>query len=217
MSTPSTPRVRAVLRLRNTKILPLLAAARTLYNGMLAEVARFPAPVPPLGALLAQITALDSAQQVVHSGVHGAATGTRDAARDALWGSILSLKAYVQMVADATGANAVATIKSAGFDVGKPLGARDKPILAPKLTATAGEVKLVANARALTGTTGKRVVYNWHSSVDGGHTWVAAPSTITATTQIGGLPLTTPCSFRVCVTLGGVAQPWSQVVTLLVH
>jgi hypothetical protein len=217
MTTSSNPRVRAALHVEKTKIVLLLAAAKAVYNGMSAAVARFPAPTPALAILQTQTTALDAAQQMVARRSGGEATATRNSARNALWASLQSEKAYVQATADANEADAVAIIKSAGFDVAAPQPARSKPVLDAKLTVTSGTVKLVANAMALAGSSKRHATYNWQYSADGGHTWLAAPSTSEAASSIVGLPLVTTCSFRVCVTLKGVMQPWSQVVTLLVH
>ena len=215
MNSP-TPRARAVTRLKKSKIALILAAARVIYSAMLAEALRFTAPVPTLVMLLAQITALDLAEQAIARSPRGTATPVRNAARDTLWASLKSLQSYVQTVADADLANGFAIIKSAGFDVALH-STRDKPILAAELMGFPGMVKLVANAHALTGGATKRATYNWEYSLDGGHTWLSVPGTPLAKTTVSGLPVMTNVSFRVSVTLGGVMAPWAQSVTIPVH
>jgi hypothetical protein len=183
---------------------------------MVADAVGFPNPVPTLAVLLAQITALDTAQRVVATGQRGAPTGTRNTARDALWSSLHSLKAYVQTLADASPENSFTIVKSSGFKLATK-GSHTKPPLDARLTGLSGVVGLVANARALTGGAKKHAAFNWQYSVDGGHTWVALPGTPTASTTVSGLPVMTNVSFRVSVTMAKVVQPWSQVVTIPVH
>jgi hypothetical protein len=215
MNSPAQPS-HAVLRLKKDKIAMILAFARVVYAAMLAEAARFTAPVPTLVLLLAQINALDLAQQAIARSPRGTATGPRNTARDALWASLRSLQHYVQTLADADAPNSFAIIKSAGFDVALTT-ARDKPVLAADLTGFPGGVKLVANARALTGGSQKAATYNWAYSLDGGHTWVPVPGTPKATTTVSGLPVMSTVSFRVSVTLGDTMEPWAQSVTIPVH
>jgi hypothetical protein len=215
----STPTLRARTSLpckKSSKIPVLLACARVIYAAMLAQAARFPAPIPTLVRFLALINALDLAEQALATSARGTAIAPRNSAREALWVSLRSLQSYVQGVADANLADGVPIIKSAGFDVAKQTP-HDKPVVAAALTGVAGEVKLEGNVRALTGGSTKRVLYNWAYSLDGGHTWLPLPATLTGKTSLTGLPLMTSVSFRVSVTVAGVVQSWSQPVTLAVH
>jgi hypothetical protein len=76
--------------------------------------------------------------------------------------------------------------------------------------AVSGAVKLV------TASAGNRASYDWESSIDGGKTWAALPSTLQAKTSVTGLPAGTTAQFRYrAVTKTGVAD-WSQPVSLLV-
>ena len=213
---PTVHPARAALYVKKPQFVLVLTVARVIYAALREEVARFPLPVPTLGVLLAQITALDLAQQALPRSPHGAATAARNAARDLLWTSLRSLQSYVQTVADADVANSVAILTSAGFQVAR-IPARDKPVLAAILAGMPGVVKLVANARVLSGGLRTRTVYHWEYSLDGGHTWVAAPVTTSAHTIVRGLPVMTTVSFRVGVTLANVTQPWAQSVTIPVH
>ncbi len=55
-------------------------------------------------------------------------------------------------------------------------------------------------------------------SVDGGKTWVSAPSTPKSSTTLTGLPVLTEGLFRACVALNKTGQgPWTAPVPFLVH
>lgn len=62
----------------------------------------------------------------------------------------------------------------------------------------------------------KKVLFNWQQSLDG-KTWTGLPATSYASTDVVGLTLLTTYAFRVSVTVGTVAGPWSQAVSVLVH
>jgi hypothetical protein len=132
---------------------------------------------------------------------------------------MVSLRAYVQSLADALAhADAIALIEAAGLLVGR-VQVHAKPILQAKLTTTPGLVRVIANAKILLGAKGRsrKSHFLWQYSADGGRSWVSAPPTSYATTEIGGLTLMTEYRFRVSAMLGKTAGEWSEEVKLFLH
>jgi hypothetical protein len=62
----------------------------------------------------------------------------------------------------------------------------------------------------------RKALFNWQYSVDGGKTFVSAPSTPLASTEIQGLPTMTTVMFRVSVLVSRTPGEWSQAVALFV-
>ncbi len=132
---------------------------------------------------------------------------------------MLSLRAYVQTIADtATHTDAITIIMSAGLLVaGVP--AYQKPILQAKLTGSQGVVDLIANATQLVGkdNLAKKAVFLWQWSADGGKSWTTASPTPYASTQIAGLTPMTEYRFRVAATVAKTPGAWSEDISLVVH
>lgn len=216
MTTSPTHRVRATLGINKKKITALLALAKAIYDGMLANPTLFPSPSPAMAVLLALITALDSAQRVVATRAKGAAA-VRDQKRDALITALESERMYVQALCDANPEQAVALIKAAGMSVAQ-VATRDKPALQAKPGTAPGGVILVANETLLVGKgVHKKALFNWQMSADGGKTWTTLPPTPLATTEVTGLTSLATYAFRVSVTVGKVVGEWSQAVTIVVR
>lgn len=216
MTTSNNHRVRATLGINKKNIPAVLALAKAVYDGMLANPTLFPSPNPALAVLLALLTALDAAQRVVATRVQGAAA-LRDQKRDALITALESLRMYVQSLCDANPEQAVALIKAAGMSVAQ-VTTHDKPVLQAKQGAAPGSVILVANETVLVGKgVHKKALFNWQMSADGGKTWTALPPTPLATTEVAGLTSLATYAFRVSVTVGKVTGEWSQAVTVVVH
>ena len=216
MTTTTTHRVRVARRLPRNKIPALLALAKAIYQGMLANPALFPSPNPSLAVLLALITALEAAQVTAQTRVRGAAA-VRDAKRDELVTALESEAMYLQTLCDASPEQAMTLIKAAAMDAAKlPVSA--KPILQAKPGTQPGSVILVANETLLVGRgVHKKALFNWQMSADGGKTWTALPATPLATTEVTGLTSLTTYAFRVSVTVGKVTGEWSQAVTIVVR
>jgi hypothetical protein len=217
MNSESKPR--AVLGVAKRDIPAVLARALAMYNAMLANVAMFVSPTIALTAFLALYTACSEAQaNAKETKAKGSAT-LRNTKRDALWNAMESLQKYVQGLADVLSSeSAVNLILSAGLLVAKT-GAHHKALLKAALTITPGVVALSANASLLVGKADahKKVMFGWQWSSDGGHSWNSMPMTTYASTEISGLTLLTTYSFRVSVTVGRTAGPWSDPVSILVH
>jgi hypothetical protein len=208
-------RVRAVLNLDKKKIPAVLSLAKAIYTGMGANPTLFPSPNPPLPTLLSEIQTLDTAQQAVRSGTKGLAN-TRNVKRDALVTSLENERMYVQTLCDANPDEAVALITAAEMAVGKA-PTREKPVLKVKPGAASGSVDLAANASILVGKdVSRKALFNWQYSADGGKTWIGAPPTPFASTQITGLTPAITYAFRVSATVSTVTGPWSPFVSILV-
>jgi len=216
MTTTPTHRVRATLGINKKNIPALLALAKAIYDGMLANPALFPSPNPALALLLALITALDNTQRATATRARGTAA-VRDAKRDELYTGLESERMYVQSLCDANPEQAAILIKAAGMTIGK-VPARAKPVLEAKEGTQPGSVVLSANERLLVGASvHKKTLFNWQMSADGGKTWTALPATPFASTEVTGLTPLTTYAFRVCVTVAKVTGEWSQAVTILVR
>ena len=209
-------RLRAVLGLDKSNTLVLLAQAKAIHNALNANLTLFPALSPPLSTLAEQIDALDAAEQAVSTHTKGTAA-VRDAKRDILIASLESIRAQVQVIADASPEQAAIIITAAGMKIASS-PAHAKPLLAAKLGKQAGSVRLRANASLLTAGKGsKKTSFNWQYSPDGGKTWISAASTPLATTIVEDLTPLTTYGFRVSVTDSDGPGEWSQAVNLLVQ
>ena len=91
------------------------------------------------------------------------------------------------------------------------------PLLRARQGDHSGSVKLYASVALLVTGKGGRF-FNWEYSLDGGVTWVAAPSTPQSKTTISGLPTLKQVLFRTSVTLTKTGQgPWTDGVSFIVH
>jgi hypothetical protein len=191
-----------------TKAADLVTYGTRVVTAMTGN-ASFPAPTPTLVAITLATTALQVAQSAAVAGGTGAVT-TRDEKRAALTILLKQLGAYIQSIADATPENGPSIIQSAGLAVRK-LPAR----AARAFTATQGPVS--GSARIVAVVAARRASYEWQSSVDGGHTWVAAPGTLKASTTITGLPVGTAAQFRYRALTKTGEGDWSQAIVLVVR
>src|SRR5262249_5496615 len=160
-----------------------------------AAPARFPAPVPPLATLEAQIQAVDAAEQLAATRAKGAAAA-RNVQREILVGMLETERSYVQTLCDTNPAEAVAIIEAAGMAVAAA-PVRNDPILKVTDGIQSGTVGLDANAAVLAGRRGKKAFFNWQWTTDGGKTFNDAPSTPHAKTMIANLMPLTMIGFRV--------------------
>jgi hypothetical protein len=214
MSTQAKPK--ATLDVRKTNIAKLLARAKLIYNAILLAILTLFAstPITP-PALLLLIEALDTAEQAAGTKAKGLAA-VRNGKRDALWTALMTLKAFVQGIADlVTPEAAIGIIEAAGMVVGR-VPIRAKAILEAKLAAPgSGIVHLLCNATLLVGKSRKKTTFGWEWSLDG-KTWTNAGTTAYASTLVPGLTLGSTYWFRVSATVGKVQGEWSQSVSLLV-
>jgi hypothetical protein len=215
----TTKRARAILGVDKKKVGPVQTRAQAMYNGMEADKVTYAAANPPLPAFLTLIQNLASSQQVVPTRVTGAAA-LRNEQRALLITGMESELMFVQGLADASPSRAVSIIQNAGLVVAAT-PAHVKLLLTLALTKQPGSVACDANVGLLVGARAakpsQRRFFNWGYTLDGGKTFVAAPSTPTGKTTIGNLPLLTMVGVR--VNLNNMSGPgeWSQVVTILVH
>jgi hypothetical protein len=208
-------RTRAVLKLQKRNAPHLVALAQAIHDGMIAAAAQFPSPTPTMATFESQIQDLATAEQATKTKARGTAA-VRNAKAAILVTSLESLQTYVQGLCDASPEQAATLISAAAMQVAAKRSGH-KPILAAKAGPVSGGAQLFANRTVLVGQTFKRVLLNWQYSVDGGKTWVSAPSTPLASTEITGLPVMTTVSFRVSATVGKVVGDWSQAVAVLVR
>jgi hypothetical protein len=181
-------------------------------GGILARMdgnPHFPSPKPSLAAVASAVAALDEAQTASLSRTRGTAQ-LRDEQKTALLPLVGELRAYVQSVADGNPDSAAAIIESAGMSVKRP-AVQSKAPFAVKQGGRAGSVALAVRSA------GDRAIYGWQWSTDGGVTWLDAPQTLQAKTEIAGLPLGKTCWFRVRVVTTDGPQNCSEPLSILVR
>lgn len=212
MTTITTATAKSVRRSTVTLNLPssapaLITYARGIVMRMTANPS-FPSPTPTLAAVTQAIDDLQSAETAALARTKGAAT-TRDDKRAALLVLLQELRGYIQVTANASVDNGAAIIESAGVAVRKTATRRARAFAA-KPGAVSGSAKVVAVS------VGPRASYEWQSSVDGGKTWVTAPTTLQAKTTIAGFAPGATVQFRSrAVTKAGEGD-WSQTVSLVI-
>jgi hypothetical protein len=189
------------------KVADFIAYATGVAHAMTNNPA-FPAPVPALSALSAAVSDLQAAETVALTRAKGTAAARNDK-RAVVVSLLRQLGGYVQAIADATPENGATIIQSAGIPVRK-VTARATRVFGAKPGPVTGSAKLTAAVAAA------RASYEWEYSLDGGKTWVGAPSTLQAKTTITGLPVGTSVLFRVKTVTKTGEGDWSQGLALLV-
>ena len=208
MPTPNHSIHRATVSLKMpAKVADFIAYATGVAHAMTNNPA-FPTPVPALSALSAAVSELQAAETLALTRAKGTATARNDK-RAVVVSLLRQLGGYVQAIADATPENGATIIQSAGIPVRK-VTVRATRVFGAKVGPVTGSAKLTATVAA------RRASYEWEYSLDGGKTWVGAPSTLQAKTTVTGLPVGTSVLFRYkSVTKTGEGD-WSQGLALLV-
>jgi hypothetical protein len=208
------PRTRVVLGFTRRSYPTLLAHAQSVHDGISAAPMLFPSPSPLMVVFAQQIQDLRAAQQATIGKATGTAT-VRNAKAAIVVTSLENLETYVQSLCDATPGQASVIIEQAAMKIAAQ-PAHHKAELAAVNGPTSGSALLVANRTIVTAGLTKRNYINWQYSLDG-KSWISAPSTLLAKTEIDGLAPLTTVSFRVSATpTKGASTPWSQAVTLLI-
>jgi hypothetical protein len=174
----------------------------------LTNNASFKTPSPTLAEVTTAIHDLQTAETAAATRAKGTVTARNDQ-RTALLKLLQQLKSYVQTVADGNAETAATLITSAGMVV------RKTPVHKPRVfTAEPGDIS--GSAKLVTVSAGSRACYDWESSLDGGKTWVAAPSSLQAKTTLVGFSPGVTVMFRYrAVTKTGEGN-WSQPVSLII-
>jgi hypothetical protein len=186
----------------------LVTYARSVVTRMTGN-AYFPAPAPTLAAITTATDDLETAEKEALARTKGA-VAARDEKKAVLLGLLKQLRAYIQGIADANPTSGPAIIESAGIAV------RRTTVRRPRVfAATPGPLSGVA--KLVVGSAGPRSSYEWAYSVDGGKTWIEAPATFQARTQIPGLTPGVTVQFRYRTVTARAGQgDWSQPVQLLI-
>jgi hypothetical protein len=195
----------AVLKLHK-RIHDVIAFARHVVQSMTDNPA-FPAPTPPLASVQADIDAVTRAQSTVLSRTHGAAK-TRDACLETFRLDLLSLRSYVQALAnEADAALAAQLIASAGFSI-KRRGIHPKQRAAAVPGPVSGSVRLTAPFA------GKRAAYAWQYAEQSGP-WTPLADTMQASTRIDSLTPGRCYRFQVRALTRMGSGDWSEPVVFL--
>jgi hypothetical protein len=212
-------RCRAVFGVDLSKVPAVVGRAEAMESGMGSDPATYLNPNPPLPAFKALITNVTSAQTAVRTRVVGAAA-TRDVALRLLIGGMESERLVVQGLADAAPSRAVQIIQNGGLVVAAST-VHTKLLLVLRNGAESGTVSCDANVGMLIGPDAKHPraarFFGWQYTVDGGKTFVTAPTTATGKTLLTGLLPLTIVGVRVNITILGVTSPWTDVATIAVR
>jgi hypothetical protein len=212
-------RARAIFGVNREDIPAVTLRAQSIYTGFSGDEATYASPPVALPALQILIQNVISAQLVVPSGLKGAAA-KRDVQRDLLMSAMESERVFVQLLADASPSRAVALILNAGLLVAG-FGGHPKALLTLTNGVQPGTVNCDANVGLLVGAGASKPHQNrffaWQTTVDGGKTFVSAPSTSRGKTTLVNLPSLTLVGVRVQLNNSDGPGAWSQVVTIIVH
>jgi hypothetical protein len=208
MTTQTHHKTIVVLKLPH-RVPDAIKHARAIVAAMTEAKASFPSPLPALTQVTTDLDVLDTAETATHARTAGAVEA-RDAALLKVEHDLHALTAYVQGIVDAADpAQAESLAANAGMSV-KKVAAHAKQDLALHRGDVSGTVHVVAKAA------GHRAAYQWQSSIDGGKTWVNAPTTIQANTDLTGLPVGGQVLVRYMpVTKGGVGD-WSTPEAIVI-
>jgi hypothetical protein len=162
-----------------------------------------------------QVATLTSWQAQARDRVPGAAA-QRDAALAIVASSLEVIRAFVELLCNASPESAATLAQGAGMYLATHTPRAKVPLRA-RQGDQPGTVILYASASLLATGRGGRY-FSWQSSIDGGKTWVSALPTPKASTTLSGLPVLTEVLFRACVTQNKTGQgPWTAPVPFLVH
>jgi hypothetical protein len=208
MATTAKSIHRATVTLMLPKAVPaLIVYAQGIVKRMTGN-ASFPSPTPALAVLTAAIDDLQAAETAALARTKGAAAA-RDEKRTALVALLQQLRSQIQVTADADVTNGASIIQSAGVGVRKT-ATRHARAFAARPGPVSGVATVVAASAA------PRASYEWQYSTDGGKTWITAPATLQAKTNISGLAQGVTVQFKYrAVTRTGEGD-WSQPVSLMV-
>lgn len=167
----------------------LLAQSQTIAT-KLTNNTDVPNPAPTVGA----INALNAALSTAIANARSKATGTvtlRSAAVKAVKDALTLVKASVQAAVNLAPDRALVIAEGAGMTI-KTTSTRVKADF--EVSQPKGHVSGTATAarKAIKGSTSSE----WGTSVDGGKTFVSAPSTIACSTPLAGLPVGTAVIVR---------------------
>jgi hypothetical protein len=184
----------------------VLVLSKAVLQAVTANKTTFPSPNPSVAQFGSDISALDTAETAVKTKTVGT-VAVRNEKLATVVADLRQLRAYVQLIANASPEQAASIAASAGMTLRKPV-VRNKSDLAAKTTVS-GSVKLVAKATA-----GSHA-HEWQYSLDG-KTWMNAPSSLQAKTTITGLQTNVLTYFRHCAVSKTGPGNWSQPISFLV-
>jgi len=183
----------------------LISFAKGIVSAMTGNV-NFTTPSPALAGIIANITALELAQNTVRTGIKGS-VANRDLKREALLKDLRLLNAYAQHITDNNPSNAGVIAQSSGFKE-KQSTLNTKLSFEVKNTTKSGCVALIAKSIAV------RAAYEWRMSIDG-NKWDNLPTTINSRTTVEMLNPGTTYYFQFKSITKDGHDAWSQVLNLM--
>jgi hypothetical protein len=207
--------IRVVVKAKVGKKALFVAVAGSVSAALLAHAGSYAGSPVDLNSFKGLVATLTSWQAQARDRVPGAAA-QRDAALAVVATSLELIRAFVEQLCNASPESAATLAQQAGMAIATR-APRAKVPLRARQGDQPGTVILYASVSLLATGKGGRF-FSWQSSVDGGASWVSAPSTPDAKTTIAGLPVLTEVLFRACVTQKKTGQgPWTAPVPFLVH
>jgi hypothetical protein len=201
------------------KVSAVTGRAEAMATGLESDPGTYVNPNPSVQAFKTLITNVADAQKTVKTRVVGAAA-TRDVVLHLLIQGMRSERQYIEDLASSNLSRAVQIIENAGLLVAAPT-TRTKLLLVLRNGAESGTVACDANVGLLVGAGAKHPYaarfFGWSYTLDGGKSFVTAPSTEHGRTLLKGLPPLTLVGVRVNITILGVTGPWSDVATIVVR
>jgi hypothetical protein len=208
MATVKTSLHRSIASLKLPRKVPaLITYAQGIVKAMTGNPS-FPSPNPALAAVNDAVNELQAAETAALARTKGA-VATRNEKRTVLIRLLEQLKAYVQTVADANADSGASIVQGAGMGMRKTT-VRGAHVFGAKAGPVSGSAKVVAATAA------RRASYEWEYSVDGGKTWVTAPTTLQAKTMVTGLTPGATVQFRYRPVTKSGEGDWSQPTSLIV-
>jgi hypothetical protein len=207
--------IRVAVKANVHKKTHFVAVAGSVSAAYLAHAGSYAgAPVDP-NTFKDQVATMTSWHAQARDRVPGAAA-QRDEALTIVATSMELLRAFCEQLCNASPEQAATLAQGMAMYV-FARAPRAKGPLRVKQGTQPGTVVLYASASLLATGKGGRY-FSWQSSIDGGKSWVSAPSTPKASTNLTGLPVLTEVLFRACVTQNKTGQgPWTAPVPFLVH
>lgn len=185
----------------------LIIWAKAIVNAMAANPLMYPKPVPPLAQLTSHIDAFAAAHVATQNRTVGL-VAVRNEQLPALLADLDAIQHYVQSLADADPENAAPIITTAGMSVRKRRSAGKAPFVV-RPSGYTGYVDAIVKAV-------KNAAHEWAYSLDGGTTWISAPTSLQSKVKLGPLTPGTLAKFRHRVVTKTGPGDWDDPVSLMV-
>jgi hypothetical protein len=185
----------------------LITRMDTIVDAMSTNVAIFKSPPIVLATVTGHLGDLQTAETTAQTRAKGTAAA-RNAKKAIVVQDAHQLHAYVQQLANATPADALAIANAAAMTLRKQPVVHKSDLSVSHVVS--GTVKVVAKSAS------GAHAHDWQYSTDGGKTWVSVPPSLQAHTTISGFTPGTTVLFRHRDITKAGALDWGQPITAIV-